>query len=82
MEKIKIVKAVVNTVISIGVGSLFGGIAKAHTPATTKFLGKVCIGLATWVLADMVAEKAEEHMNKHIDNATEEIKNMAMAVND
>lgn len=81
MNKITIAKAAINTLISIGVGTVFGGIAKAHTPVKTKILGKICVGIATFVLADMVSAKAEAHINECIDKATEEIKNIAMSMN-
>ena len=81
MNKMEVVKAVVNTVITIGVGSLFGNIAKAHTPSSTKFLGKACIAVSAWVIGDMVSELASKHVEKTIDKATEQNKNMATDTN-
>ena len=68
MNKLVITKTVINTAVEIGVGILVGGMAKAYTPAKTKLIGKICIGVAGFALTHIVCTKAEDAMNKLVDD--------------
>lgn len=67
-------KSALGLVTSIGVGNIIGNIVKATTPAGLNTFNKISVGLATFVVTGVVADKAVEYLNKEIDSAVDSVK--------
>ena len=74
MKKMEAVKAVAALVVSAGVGFIVSNIVKATTPADTKVIVKICIGIGSFVLAGLVSDAATDYTEKTIDEAVEMVK--------
>lgn len=73
MTKLEMIKGAAGLVVSAGVGMIVGHAVKSTSPASMNFLKKVCVGVGTLVLSDMVATKATEHTEEKIDEAVESL---------
>lgn len=67
MKKLEIVKAATQIVVSVGVGSIVGNAIKFTSPASTNLIKKVCIGIGSVVLSNMVSDKAVSYSDQKID---------------
>lgn len=67
MNKIETVKTVGQIVISVGVGAIVGNVIKSTTPSQIGLIKKVCIGIGSMVLSNMICDKASEYSNEKID---------------
>jgi hypothetical protein len=76
MKKIEIIKAVGGLVISVGVGGIVGNVIKCTTPIAIGPIKKVCIGIGSFVVSNMVGDKAVEYAEEKIDGAIDQVKKM------
>lgn len=67
MKKMEIVKTVSQIVVSVGVGGIVGNAIKFTTPDKLGLFKKVCIGLGSVVLTNMVSDKAVEYSDSKIE---------------
>lgn len=70
MKKMEMVKSVGQIVISVGVGAIVGNAVKSTTPADIGTIKKFCVGVGTFVLSNMVCEKATEYGDGMFDKFT------------
>ena len=74
MKKIEMVKAVGGLVISAGVAAIVGNTVKASTPANIGAIKKLCIVVGSFVLSDMISDKAVAHAEKKVDDGIASLK--------
>jgi len=68
MKKLEVIKTASQIVVSVGVGAIVGNAIKYTTPANINIAKKVCIGIGTVVLTNMIGDKAIEYSDQKIDD--------------
>ena len=68
MRKLEMVKSVTQIVVSVGVGSIVGNAIKFTTPASSNLVKKVCIGVGSMILSNMVSDKAVQYSDQKIED--------------
>jgi uncharacterized membrane protein len=82
MKKIEIVKTVGGIIVSVGVGAIVGNVIKDTTPEDVGKIKKMCIGLGSVVLTNMVGDKAVTYIEDKVDNAVKAIKKVTVKDSD
>lgn len=68
MIKKELTKAVIGTVSGMGVSYVAGMAIKAVTPAGLSVGAKVLVGVGSFVIGGMVAEKADKFMRNYVED--------------
>ena len=76
MDKLKVVKAVGELIVSVGVGSIIGNAIKTTTPSNVGKITKFCIGAGSLVLSGMIGDMAVDYTGKKFDEAVNQVKEM------
>lgn len=76
MNKLEVVKAATELVVSLSVGSVVGNTIKSGIPAGSKLVKKVSIGIGGLVISSMIADMASKYATDSIDNAVENLKDL------
>jgi hypothetical protein len=76
MSKLETIKAVGSLIVSVGVGSIVSNAVKCTTPGPVGTIKAVCIGVGSFVLANMVGDQAVKYTEEKIDGAVSEVKKM------
>ena len=74
MNKVDMVKAIGEGVVSIGVLAIVKNVIVATTPPTVQPLVRGCIAVGSWIVADMVSSAAVNHTEKKINQALAQVK--------
>lgn len=74
MNPLALVKNVITTVVSIGVGTIVGNVVKQSTPADAKIVQKICVGVGSFVLSCMVGGYASKYAEEETVTTIEQIK--------
>lgn len=69
MNKVEIVKAISEVVVSFGVGSLVGNAIKLTTDPEAGKFKKFAIGIGGFVLSNMISDAASKYTGDRIDQA-------------
>lgn len=69
MDKLEIVKFAASTVVSIGVGAVFGNAVKFTTPVDTTLIQKISVGIGSAVIGSMISNAATTYVKTKIDEA-------------
>lgn len=69
MNKVEIVKAISEVVVSFGVGSLVGNAIKLTTDPEAGKFKKFAIGIGGFVLSNMISDSASKYTGDRIDQA-------------
>lgn len=69
MDKLEIAKFAASTVVSIGVGAVFGNAVKMTTPTDLKLIQKISVGVGSAVLGSMISNAATTYVKTKIDEA-------------
>jgi len=70
MDKIAVAKWTIGLTAKIGVASIVGGIVANNVGADTTFQ-KVTVYVGSFVLADMLQDKTQEHVDEKVDAAVQ-----------
>ena len=73
-KALNVVKCVGGIVVSIGIGAVAANLIKATTPAGTKKLTKLCIGVGSFIVAGMAADAASQEFDNKFDKIVSTIK--------
>lgn len=73
MNKLQLLKAGAQLVVSVGTGSIVGNIIKATTPVSIGLITKACVSVGGLVLGSMIADKASDYTGQQIDDAVDSI---------
>ena len=76
MKKLEMVKTAGSIIISVGVGAIVGNAVKCTTPFPVGAIKKFCIVVGSFVLSNMVGDKAVEYAEEKVDGAVDQIKQM------
>lgn len=68
MNPLAIAKTATGLIVSVGAGAVVSNAIKASTPASTKVIAKIAIGVGGFVLSSMVGEMATKYVNENIEN--------------
>ena len=68
MKKLEMVKTITQIVVSVGVGGIVGNAIKFTTPASVSLAKKVCIGVGSMILSNMVSDKAVQYSDQKIED--------------
>lgn len=69
MDKLEIVKFAASTVVSIGVGAVFGNAVKTTTPVDLNLIQKISVGIGSAVIGSMISNAATTYVKTKIDEA-------------
>ena len=67
MKKLEAIKTASQIIVSVGVGAIVGNAVKITTPGNLGLVKKICVGVGSFVLSNMVSEKAIEYVDEKID---------------
>lgn len=80
MNKLGLLKDVVDLVVSIGVSSVVGNAIKMTTDPESKLPKKIAIGIGGFVLSHMVADMAAKYSGEKIDSMAESVNKITRIV--
>lgn len=73
MNKLQLLKAGAQLIVSVGTGSIVGNIINATTPINIGLIKKACVSVGGLVIGSMVADKASDYAGQQIDDAIDSI---------
>lgn len=71
-KKITMFKSAFQLAAGIGAMAFANRVVSAVVPANTKILTKACIGIATFVITDMLVAKMNEYIDKSVDDTVQQ----------
>lgn len=78
MSKLKTVKTLASTVVSIGSGAIVGNIVMATMPMGTGLLMRGAISVASYAISNIVTSAATKQIEKEIDEVVDAVKGAAV----
>lgn len=80
MNPLAIAQTAAGLVVSMGAGAVVSNAIKQSTPASTKLIAKISIGIGGFVLSSMVGEMATQYVNRNIETGLAQFKQAKDAV--
>lgn len=80
MKTVKILKATLPVVASIGAGAVAGTVLKAFTPLEGSTISKVSFSIGAVVLTSMAGNAAAKYTDAYIDETVESFNNLKDAI--
>jgi cytochrome bd-type quinol oxidase subunit 2 len=73
MKKMEMLKAGASLIVTVGVGAIVGNIVKGTTPAETKQIMKICIGIGSFVMTCVAGDMAAKYTEDKIDETVKAV---------
>jgi hypothetical protein len=73
VNKLNVVKTIVEATVSLGAGAVVGNTIKATTPLTAKPYQRVAIGIGSVVLSALVGDIASKKATDQIDTTVSQV---------
>lgn len=71
MNKVTLIKAVTELLVSVGVGAITGNAIKTVSPSNANKFTKFCVGLGGFVLSSIMIDKASEYTRDTVQQAAD-----------
>ena len=76
MDKKEITKAIIEAVVSVGVGTIVGNAIKTTTPCGLGVFKKVCVAVGSLVLGGLASDKASEYATTKFDEYASKVEEL------